>query len=107
VQHRSELVPLLSQALQQRSRNHWILALEAVGVPCGPVNTLSQVFADPHVQAREMVVRMPHAGAATGSVDVVANPIRLSETPVQYRTAPPMRNEHEGEILRDWLGDSV
>ena len=107
VQHRSELIPLLSQALQQQSRNHWILALEEVGVPCGPVNTLSQVFADPHVQAREMVVRMPHAGAATGSVDVVANPIRLSETPVQYRTAPPMRNEHEGAILRDWLGDSV
>jgi crotonobetainyl-CoA:carnitine CoA-transferase CaiB-like acyl-CoA transferase len=105
VRHRTELIPLLSQALQQKTRDHWITALEAVGVPCGPVNTLSQVFADPHVQSRGMVVEMPHAGAAVGHVRVVANPIRLSETPVQYRSAPPMRNEHAHEILQDWLGD--
>ena len=73
-------------------------------MPCGPVNSLAQVFADPQVKSREMVVRMPHEGAAKGAVDLVANPIQFSETPVQYRIAPPMRNQHEQDILRDWLG---
>jgi crotonobetainyl-CoA:carnitine CoA-transferase CaiB-like acyl-CoA transferase len=77
-----------------------------VGVPCGPVNTLSQVFEDPQVKHREMVVAMPHAKAADGVVNVLANPIRFSETPIQYRITPPMRNEHAQEILRDWLGET-
>jgi len=104
VQHRATLVHDISTVLRGQTRDHWIGALEQVGVPCGPVNSLGQVFADPQVQSREMAVRMPHAGAAKGAVDLVANPIKFSQTPVQYRIAPPMRNQHRQEILRDWLG---
>ena len=104
VKHRHALIAKIGAALLRQTRDHWIHALERVSVPCGPVNTLSQVFDDPHVRHREMVVGMPHRAAGSGSVRVLANPIRLSETPVQYRITPPMRDEHRAEILRDWLG---
>lgn len=104
VRNREVIVDQIGESLARQSRDHWIAALEPLGVPCGPVNTLSQVFEDPHVRHRGMVVRMPHEAAASGSVEVLANPIRLSETPVQYRITPPMRNQHAQEILRDWLG---
>ena len=104
VKHRHALIAKIGAALLRQTRDHWIHALERVSVPCGPVNTLSQVFDDPHVRHREMVVSMPHRAAGSGSVRVLANPIRLSETPVQYRITPPMRDEHRAEILRDWLG---
>ena len=104
VRNREAIVGRITEALCRQPRDHWIAGLEKVGVPCGPVNTLSQVFEDPHVRHREMVVSMPHEAAASGNVEVLANPIRLSETPVQYRITPPMRNQHAQEILRDWLG---
>ncbi|WVN41599.1 CaiB/BaiF CoA-transferase family protein [beta proteobacterium MWH-UniP1] len=104
VKNRQVLIEKLSVALQRQGRQHWIDALEKVGVPCGPVNTLAQVFDDPHVQARGAVVSMPHEASSRGHVRVLANPIRFSETPVQYRITPPMQNQHEQEILRDWLG---
>ncbi|VFT46043.1 putative acyl-CoA transferase [Pseudomonas aeruginosa] len=65
----------------------WILSLERAGVPCGPINDLAQVFADPQVQARGLRVELPHPLA--GTVPQVASPIRLSETPVEYRNPPP------------------
>jgi crotonobetainyl-CoA:carnitine CoA-transferase CaiB-like acyl-CoA transferase len=105
VKNRDALVAQLSAALQQQGRQHWIDALEKVGVPCGPVNTLAQVFDDPHVQARGAVVSMPHEASIRGEVRLLANPIRLSETPVQYRITPPMQNQHAQDILRDWLGE--
>lgn len=105
VKNRAALIPQLTKALQAQGRQHWITALEKVGVPCGPVNTLAQVFDDPHVKSRQAVVAMPHSAAGRGEVRLLANPIRLSETPVQYRIAPPMQNQHEEEILRDWLGE--
>jgi crotonobetainyl-CoA:carnitine CoA-transferase CaiB-like acyl-CoA transferase len=105
VKNRQVLIEQLTTALTRQGRQHWIAALEKVGVPCGPVNTLAQVFEDPHVKARGAVVSMPHHAAQQGEVHLLANPIRLSETPVQYRIAPPMQNEHADEILRDWLDD--
>lgn len=107
VRNREAIVGRITEALRKQPRDHWIAALEKVGVPCGPVNTLAQVFEDPQVRHRDMVVRMPHQEAASGSVEVLANPIRLSETPVQYRITPPMRNQHAQEILRDWLGQDT
>ena len=73
------------------------------GVPCGPINDLAQVFADPQVQARGTRIRMAHPLA--GEVDLVANPIRLSRTPVDYRRPPPLLGEHNAEVLTDWLND--
>lgn len=102
VAHRQVLIPLLRQATVMKTTAEWITALEAAGVPCGPINRLPEVFNDPQVQARELRLDLSHP--AFGSVPLVASPIRLSATPVQYRQAPPTLGEHTAEVLRDWLG---
>ena len=103
VANRAELVPLIRQVTVFRTTAEWIAALEQAGVPCGPINDLAQVFADPQVQARGTRIRMAHPLA--GEVDLVANPIRLSRTPVDYRRPPPLLGEHNTEVLTDWLSD--
>ena len=102
VAHRAELIPLIRQATVFRTTAEWVAALEQAGVPCGPINDLAQVFADPQVIARGLRVDLPHPLA--GSVPQVASPIRLSETPVEYRNAPPLLGEHSEQVLREWLG---
>jgi len=102
VAHRAELIPLLRQATVQRTTAEWISLLEAAGVPCGPVNTIEQVFADPQVCARGLRVEVPHP--ESGVVPLVANPMRLSATPVSYRMPPPGLGQHTDEVLADWLG---
>ncbi|HMX10998.1 MAG TPA: CaiB/BaiF CoA-transferase family protein [Burkholderiaceae bacterium] len=102
VANRATLIPLLRQATVMRTTREWIERLEAAGVPCGPINRLDEVFADPQVVARGLRVELPHPVA--GSVPGVANPIRLSASPVAYRTAPPTLGQHTAEVLADWLG---
>lgn len=102
VAHRDLLIPLIRQVTVFRTTDQWMADLEQAGVPCGPINDLAQVFADPQVLARGLMVRMAHP--LSGEVDLVANPIRLSRTPVEYRLAPPLLGEHAAQILRDWLG---
>ena len=102
VANRATLIPLLRQATVLRTTREWIERLEAAGVPCGPINRLDEVFADPQVLARGLRVELPHPVA--GSVPGVANPIRLSASPVAYRTAPPTLGQHTDEVLKDWLG---
>jgi crotonobetainyl-CoA:carnitine CoA-transferase CaiB-like acyl-CoA transferase len=97
VRHRSTLVPLLAAVMKTRSRADWLGALEAAKVPCGPINDLAEVFADPQVLARRMTVETPHP--LSGSVRLVASPIRLSDTPVQYRRPPPLLGQHTDEVL--------
>lgn len=103
VANRAELIPLIRQVTVFRTTAEWIAALEQAGVPCGPINDLDQVFADPQVQARGTRIRMAHPLA--GEVDLVANPIRLSRTPVDYRRPPPLLGEHNSEVFADWLSD--
>ena len=103
VVNREAIVEIVNQALKTKPRAYWLSACEKVGVPCGPVNTLEQVFNDAHVQHRGAEISMPHPLAGSGQVSLIANPLKLSETPIQYRHAPPVRNQHEQEILRDWL----
>ncbi|WP_313951659.1 CaiB/BaiF CoA-transferase family protein [Accumulibacter sp.] len=103
VRNRQELIPLLRQTTVQRSTAEWIAALEQAAVPCGPINDLAGVFADPQVQARGMRLDMPHANG--GSAPQVANPIHLSATPVEYRKAPPALGEDTAAVLRE-LGHS-
>jgi crotonobetainyl-CoA:carnitine CoA-transferase CaiB-like acyl-CoA transferase len=105
VAHRSELLACIREATVQRSTAEWISALEAAGVPCGPINTLAEVFTDPQVVARGLVVDVPQSGA--GSVPVVGNPIRLSASPVSYRRGPPQLGEHTSEVVADWLGEQA
>lgn len=103
VKHRLVLIGRLAEVTMTRPTAHWIAVMEKAGVPCGPINTLDQVFADPQVQARGLRVELPHP--LSDALSVVANPIRLSGTPVRYRQAPPRLGEHSGQVLADWLGD--
>ena len=102
VANRAVLVPLIRQATVFKTTTEWVAQLEAVGVPCGPINDLAQVFADPQVQARGLAFDLPHVLA--GLVPQVRSPIRLSETPVEYRSAPPLLGEHTQEVLVRVLG---
>ena len=102
VANRGVLVPLIRQATVFKTTAEWVSQLEAVGVPCGPINDLAQVFADPHVQARGLAMKLPHALA--GLVPQVASPIRMSKTPVEYRNAPPLLGEHTQAVLQGLLG---
>jgi crotonobetainyl-CoA:carnitine CoA-transferase CaiB-like acyl-CoA transferase len=100
VRHRAVLVPLLAAFMKTRARADWLGALEAAKVPCGPINDLADVFADPQVLAREMTVEMPHP--LSGSVRLVASPMKFSATPVQYRRPPPLLGEHTAQILAEF-----
>jgi formyl-CoA transferase len=101
VQHRETLIPLLAEMVKSRSKAEWITALEAAGVPCGPINNLEEVFHDPQVQARQMQVEMPHPIA--GKVQLVGSPMKLSKTPVQYEQAPPLLGQHTESCLKNLL----
>ncbi|MBW8729187.1 MAG: CoA transferase [Inquilinus limosus] len=104
VRNREVLVPIIAGLIAEKSRGHWLEALEARQVPCGPINTIDQVFADPQVVARGMRIEMPHP-LAPDPVALIGSPIRLSETPVSYRHAPPVCGADGVEVLRDWLGE--
>jgi crotonobetainyl-CoA:carnitine CoA-transferase CaiB-like acyl-CoA transferase len=105
VANRAVLIPLLRQATVMRTTREWVEALESRAVPCGPINRIDEVFADPQVLARGLRVALPHPVA--GTVPGVANPIRLSATPVVYRSAPPVLGAHTAAVLADWLGDDL
>ncbi|MBC7803260.1 MAG: CoA transferase [Candidatus Parcubacteria bacterium] len=102
--HRSDLIPLIAGLMRTRSKQEWITALEAAAVPCGPINNMKEVFENPQVQHRRLRVDMPHS--LGGFAPVVASPLRLSETPVEYRIAPPTLGQHNDEVLKDLLGRS-
>jgi crotonobetainyl-CoA:carnitine CoA-transferase CaiB-like acyl-CoA transferase len=102
VENRQFVTDTLTPTMKKRATSDWVEKLEALKIGCGPINTLKEVFGDPQVQARGMVVEMMHASGVP--VKVIANPVRLSETPADYRVAPPTLGEHTEEILRDLLG---
>ncbi len=102
VDNRSELVPLVAALIAAHPSAWWIERLEAANLPYGPINDLAQVFADAQVRHRGMQVSLAHPLA--GEVDLVANPIHLSATPVAYDRAPPLLGADTAEALADWLG---
>ncbi|WP_175998445.1 CaiB/BaiF CoA transferase family protein [Burkholderia stabilis] len=102
VRHRDTLVPILAEMVKARGKADWIGALEAAGVPCGPINDLDEVFDNEQVVARGMQVSLPHPCGA--DVKLVRNPIRMSATPPDARTAPPMLGAQTDDVLRDMLG---
>jgi crotonobetainyl-CoA:carnitine CoA-transferase CaiB-like acyl-CoA transferase len=102
VRNRQLVTDTLTPVMQQHRTTWWVDKLEVLKIGCGPINKLSEVFADPHVIAREMVQEMPHGSGHT--VKVIANPVRLSETPPDYRLAPPLLGEHTDAVLSERLG---
>ena len=104
VANRRALYALLEPVLKLKPQHDWVAGLARLGVPCSPVNTVNQVFDDPQIKAREMRLSMPHVLAGKGTVDLIANPIRFSATPVAYREAPPFLGQHSEEVLKELLG---
>jgi formyl-CoA transferase len=105
VKHREQLVPLIAAALLNRRSHELAEALEAVNVPCGPINNLQQVFADPQVQARAMRSDIPHPTA--GSVPQVRHPVLFSGDATAPMQAPPTLGQHTDTVLEQMLGLSA
>lgn len=101
VENRTMLIPILAGIIANKSTEYWVATLEAIAVPCGPVNTLEQVFKHPQVQHRKMVKQIPDKDGTL--IKTVASPINLSETPIQYKHAAPNIGEHTQQILSQFL----
>ncbi|MBN8582932.1 MAG: CoA transferase [Anaerolineae bacterium] len=104
VQNREILIPILTPIFLQRSVNDW-LSLIGDQFPCGPINTVEQVFSMQHVKEREMLVEMEHP--TIGALPLVGSPLKMGDTPVSYRLPPPLMGEHTKEILTKVLGFSA
>ena len=104
VRNRDEVTDTLNAITRTRTVAWWLERLEATGVGNGAINTLEEVFADPQVKAREMVVEMDHPATGGRPAKLIASPIKLSGTPVSYRQAPPTLGQHTDEVLGERLG---
>lgn len=99
VEHRAELIPICESLLKQRSKNEWKKILDDAGIPNGPINSISEMFNDPHVEAREMIMKVDHP--LIEGLQLAGSPIKLSKSPVKVRQSPPLYGEHTGEILKE------
>ncbi len=104
VVHREELIQILQSVFEVKSAAHWLSALEVAGIPSSPINTIDKVFSMQHVSVREMLIHMTHPMA--GDLTLVASPLKMSETPVQYLLPPPLKGEHTARVLTELLGFS-
>jgi crotonobetainyl-CoA:carnitine CoA-transferase CaiB-like acyl-CoA transferase len=101
VKNRAQLVPILESVMRTRRKADWLAALEAAKVPCGAINNLAEVFADPQIEARSMVTHWQHPHRS--DLRLVSSPIKLSATPVRTDLPPPLLGQHTGEVLRTVL----
>ena len=101
VENRAALIPILASIIAKHSTDYWVATLEAIAVPCGPVNSLAQVFNHPQVQHRNMVRQLPDENGEL--INTIASPINLSETPLQYKHAAPNIGQHSEQILTQFL----
>jgi crotonobetainyl-CoA:carnitine CoA-transferase CaiB-like acyl-CoA transferase len=99
VEHRGQLIPLLQEALKKKPIAYWQIACNENGIPCGPINNLDQLFQDPQVKERQMLVTVEHPIA--GNISLVGSPLKFSKTPIRIRLHPPMPGEHTEKILKD------
>jgi crotonobetainyl-CoA:carnitine CoA-transferase CaiB-like acyl-CoA transferase len=99
------LVPQVERLIRAKPSSFWLSALEREGVPCGPINTIEQVFSDPQIQHRGMKMQMPHPQA--GEVSLVSNPVRFNNQPLNADTPPPGLGEHTEQVLAELLPERV
>jgi crotonobetainyl-CoA:carnitine CoA-transferase CaiB-like acyl-CoA transferase len=99
VQNRAELIALLEDTLVTKDKAEWKDILDAASVPNGPINTIPEVFADPQLAARDMIVEMEHPVA--GTIKLTGSPLKLSASPVEMRLAPPLHGEQSAAILHE------
>lgn len=97
IRYREEIIGILSKHFLSKSADDWVAAIHAAKVPVGVINNLEQAFQEPQVQAREMLVEMQHPQRE--KMTVIGSPIKLSRTPVEYKTAPPLLGQHTDTIL--------
>ena len=102
VEHRDVLLPLVQERLTTRTCDDWLEPLTAAGIPCGPVNDMQHLFADPQVVARGLVETVEHP--TLGALPQVRNPVRSSATPPAIDRHPPLLGEHTAEVLGELLG---
>ncbi len=102
VEHRAELIGMLTNLFLERDTQAWITLLSNAGIPCAPVQTINQVFSSPQVRHREMLVEVEHPVA--GTIPMAGLPVKLSATPASIRIAPPLLGQHSEEVLQTWLG---
>lgn len=100
VENRDEVVAIVSKKIKTKTMQEWLDILNDAGVPCGPIYTVDQIFKDPQVLAREMLVDIDHPKC--GRIQVTGSPIKLSETPAEITTHPPMLGEHNSSILQEF-----
>ncbi|MFZ2387195.1 MAG: CaiB/BaiF CoA-transferase family protein [Polaromonas sp.] len=103
--NREALIPLIAEAMLAKTMEEWVILLEANNVPCGPIHNMKQVFEDPQVMHRDMQLSLPHSAGV--NAPSVANPIRLSDTPIRYERSAPTLGEHNHAILNERLGLSA
>src|SRR5262245_22333926 len=104
MENKPALIPVLAERFKTRTARQWMDAFAVIGVASGPINDFGQVFADPQVKHREMLREIPHP--LSGTLRIIANPVRFSDTPVEYGRWPPLRGEHTREVLREILAMS-
>jgi len=107
LENRHSLIPILAEIIKTRQKDEFLQGMDDRGIPAGPVNTVPEVFATDQVQARDMKITMDHPTSASGKVDLIGNPLKLSQTPVNYQRPPPTLGQHTHEVLREILGDEV
>ncbi len=99
--NRKAIYELLPEITKRKTSQEWLDGLAGLGVPAGAVNDLAGVFADPQVQARNMRVSVPYPDSPEGRIDLIGNPIKMSETPITYRRPPPTMGQHTDEVLQE------
>ena len=104
IENREALLALLVPALKGFGKAALMGDLQAQNVPCGPINDLAEVFGSDQVAARDMKISMDYPTAASGRVDLIGNPVKFSDTPVNYRRSPPVCGADTDDVLADWLG---